>query len=67
MIVVHILVGRLSGKRKDDLSTLRKFLEVDLFTPACYSNHAHYLIFSIAMTDIEDETSYSNRYSGCRS
>ena len=27
----------------------------------------HYLIFSIARAVIKDETSYSNRYSGCRS
>ena len=39
VMVVHILVDRLSAKSKDDLSTLRKFPEVDLFTPACYSNH----------------------------
>ena len=39
-MVVHILVGRLSAKGKDDLSTLRKFLEVDLLTAACYLNHA---------------------------
>ena len=39
VMIVHILVGRLSTC-KDDLSTLRKFPEVDLFTPACYSNHA---------------------------
>ena len=40
VMVVHILVGRLSSKSKDNLSTLRKFPEVDLFTPACCSSHA---------------------------
>ena len=40
VMVVHILVGRLSSKSKDDLSTLRKFPEMDLFTLACYSSHA---------------------------
>ena len=37
VMVVHILVDRLSAKSKDDLSRLRKFPVVDLFT---HSNHA---------------------------
>ena len=40
VIVVHILVDRLSAKSKDNLSTLRKFPEMDLLTTACYPNHA---------------------------
>ena len=40
VVVVHILVGRLSAKDKDDLLTLRKFPEVDFLTATCYPNHA---------------------------
>ena len=64
MMVVLILKGHLSGKSKDNPSTLGKFSEMDLSTQLVIQTTRHYFIFFIAMAVIEDKTSYSNHYSG---
>ena len=67
MIVVLIFKGCLSGKSKNDPLTLTNSRSGTYLHQFVIQITRHYFIFAITMVVIEDKTSYSNRYSGCRS